>query len=85
MNKLHHKKVVSKWLADHLPTTEKPPSDHLPTTSLWCSLFNICQVRFFCELSDHVSHEESLAMSLVTFATSFIESVVGSSGFPVAS
>ena len=25
MNKLHHKKVVSRWSADHLPSTYSPP------------------------------------------------------------
>ena len=32
MNKLHHKKVVSRWSADLVPTTYRPLTDHLPTT-----------------------------------------------------
>ena len=32
VNKLHRKKVVGRWLANHLPTTHRPTTDHLPTT-----------------------------------------------------
>ena len=37
LNKLHSKKVVGKWLADHLltdhlPTTYQPHTNHLPAT-----------------------------------------------------
>ena len=32
VNKLHRKKVVSRWSADHVPTTYQPHTDHLPTT-----------------------------------------------------
>ena len=32
VNKLHCKKEVGRWSADHLPTTYQPPTDHLPTT-----------------------------------------------------
>ena len=32
MNKLHRKKVASRWSADHLPTTYQPLTDHLPIT-----------------------------------------------------
>ena len=42
VNKLHRKKVVGRWSADHLPTTYqpsvpttyRPPTDHLPTDHL---------------------------------------------------
>ena len=33
MNKLHRKKVVSRWSADHLLTTYQPSTHHLPTTN----------------------------------------------------
>ena len=32
VNKLHRKKVVGRWLANHLPTTHRPSTDQLPTT-----------------------------------------------------
>ena len=34
VNKLHRKKVVGRWSADHLPTTYRPPTNHLLTTTL---------------------------------------------------
>ena len=33
VNKLHRKKVVGRWSADHLLTTCQPPADHLPSTN----------------------------------------------------
>ena len=33
MNKLHRKKVVGRWSADHLLTTYQPSTHHPPTTN----------------------------------------------------
>ena len=32
LNKLHHKKMVGRWLADHLQCTNHLPTNHQPTT-----------------------------------------------------
>ena len=44
LNKLHRKKVVGRWSANHLPTTYRPPTDY----SFYGAACSIFPVFLFC-------------------------------------